>query len=312
MDISEIKEYQEEQLEQQIKNLYTYMREREAIRILRAAGNPPPWTKDPILRTWKFTNVKRDHDRTTRGLITEFYEHAKAARRPRLEILFNCAAFRYFGTLEFARDIRWNTPTEQSLDFIKFRARTRKTDGQRVYTTAYITHPETVYSEPKEVTICDQYLRGMLRDARRLVGVGSTWQELIQRLCAVKGFGPFMAKEVALDAMLAGFWSDGGPTDKDTWTPIGPGAKRGVARLAGRGYINGHGKYVSGNFNDEFALSILRRALDAAETNWPVLYPALNMHDIQWALCEFDKYERARLGQGVPRNKFRPSEEALP
>lgn len=295
-------------LEERIASLYTYMREREAIRRRRAAEDPPPWTEDPILRTWKFTNVKRDYDRTTRGLVSEFYEYAKGAKRPRLEILFNCAVFRYFGTLEFARDVKWNVPAEQSLDFIKFRARTRMAAGQRVYTAAYLQRAE---GGPKEITICDEYVGGILRHARRLVSVGSTWKELVVRLQEVRGFGPFMAKEVALDAILAGFWPEG-PVDRDTWTPIGPGARRGAARLVGSGQVNERGKYVSGSLKDDFILDIFRKTLDLAPCYWPKDYPTLNLHDIQWNLCEFDKYERVRLGQGQPRKYFRPSEEPLP
>jgi hypothetical protein len=30
----------------------------------------------------------------------------------------------------------------------------------------------------------------------------------------------------------------------------------------------------------------------------------LEMRDIEHSLCEFDKYERVRLGQGKPRSKY--------
>ena len=30
----------------------------------------------------------------------------------------------------------------------------------------------------------------------------------------------------------------------------------------------------------------------------------LEMRDIEHSLCEFDKYERVRLGQGAPRSKY--------
>ena len=34
----------------------------------------------------------------------------------------------------------------------------------------------------------------------------------------------------------------------------------------------------------------------------------LEMRDIEHCLCEFDKYERVRLGQGRPRAKYKPRE----
>ena len=33
--------------------------------------------------------------------------------------------------------------------------------------------------------------------------------------------------------------------------------------------------------------------------------PALEMRDIEHCLCEFDKYERTRLGEGRPRAKYK-------
>jgi hypothetical protein len=44
---------------------FALARERESIRRKRLAGEPPPWTDDPILRTWRFTNVHRENDKTT-------------------------------------------------------------------------------------------------------------------------------------------------------------------------------------------------------------------------------------------------------
>jgi len=33
--------------------------------------------------------------------------------------------------------------------------------------------------------------------------------------------------------------------------------------------------------------------------------PKIHMQDLQNCLCEFDKYERVRLGEGRPRNGYR-------
>jgi 5-hmdU DNA kinase, helical domain len=50
--------------------LFNFIAERERIRCRRAAGEPPPWTADPILREWSFTNVRREDDRVTRWVAT--------------------------------------------------------------------------------------------------------------------------------------------------------------------------------------------------------------------------------------------------
>ena len=39
-------------------------------------------------------------------------------------------------------------------------------------------------------------------------------------------------------------------------------------------------------------------------------YPQLEMREIEHSLCEFDKYERARLGKGTLRAKYHPSKRS--
>ena len=47
--------------------LLYWMAERERIRLRPQAGQPAPWSNDPILRDWSFTNVRREDDRVTRA-----------------------------------------------------------------------------------------------------------------------------------------------------------------------------------------------------------------------------------------------------
>jgi 5-hmdU DNA kinase-like protein len=54
--------------------LLNFIAERELIRRRRAAGEPMPWTNDPILQTWSFTNVRREDDRVTRSVATNWRE----------------------------------------------------------------------------------------------------------------------------------------------------------------------------------------------------------------------------------------------
>src|SRR5207237_6795227 len=52
----------------------TYWRfafERQEIFLKRARGEAPPWTHDPILQKYKFTNVYRACDRVSQYLIQE-------------------------------------------------------------------------------------------------------------------------------------------------------------------------------------------------------------------------------------------------
>ena len=52
-------------------------------------------------------------------------------------------------------------------------------------------------------------------------------------------------------------------------------------------------------------IKIMRELLEASG-KLPGWIPSLEMRDIEHSLCEYDKYERARLGQGRPRSRFVP------
>ena len=88
--------------------LFTYMLERENIRRRKEAGDPAPWTDDPILREFSFTNVRRSDDRTTRDLMANFYRPNVAGARPG-DVLFNCAMARWFGRADAVAHIGWLT-----------------------------------------------------------------------------------------------------------------------------------------------------------------------------------------------------------
>lgn len=66
-----------------------FISERESIRRKKELGDPWPWTKDPILQRYKFTNIWRQDDRTTRALHARLQE-CESDR----EALLNIFAFR--------------------------------------------------------------------------------------------------------------------------------------------------------------------------------------------------------------------------
>ena len=122
------------------------------------------------------------------------------------------------------------------------------------------------------------------------------------------GFGGtgFMTKEVLLDTTYTGFWDstyespqDGTfsfPRDWWEWTPIGPGALRGAARVLGDDTATPLKEAQAGIVIDQ---------LYADQKQWFTHPFKLCPTDIQFGLCEFDKYERVRLGQGKPRSRYR-------
>lgn len=68
-----------------------YVLERHRIYLRRAAGQPRPWTTDPILREFSFTNDYRELDRTT----VWFRQYVREPLRARPEVLLATVLFRW-------------------------------------------------------------------------------------------------------------------------------------------------------------------------------------------------------------------------
>lgn len=285
-----------------VNDFFGFMRERETIRLRKEAGLPWPWTEDKILQEFKFTNVKRDHDRTTYRLVNEFYEPNRDS--PPDVQLFNCALYRYFGTIEFAHAVGWQTGFNP--ERIKAVAKARLAAGERVFTGAYVITNQGIKA-PKQDVVVDIFLAGVWANREAIVAEAHKrhhWRDMIIELQKVPGFGGtgFMAKEVALDTILTSMWP-GMPEDFNMWCPAGPGARRGINRLLGVD--------LKRPMKTDVAVTYMRGLLQSSAVYWRADFVELTLHDIQFQLCEFDKYERVRLGQGRPRSKYRPPPEGM-
>ena len=87
-----------------LEDLVYWIKERQAIHERRKAGQPPPWTKDEILRTYRFCNVRREDDRVTRWI----HENWLRPNEARALVLFG----RYAGSLK-EQGFWWVNPFTQ-------------------------------------------------------------------------------------------------------------------------------------------------------------------------------------------------------
>lgn len=296
---------------------FDYLKEREEVRLRKEAGlsvgfDELKWTDDPILSAYKFTNVRRHHDRTSRELRERFYNpHFFDDRR---SVLMNCALFRYFGTWEFAAAVGWQDYDDFDFEGIKELAEERLENRERVFTGAYVITNQGI-SAPKQEVVVDYFLKGLHAATPAILAVATktqSWEKVATEMRKLNGFGGtgFMAKEVLIDTTYTAFWADVTDDPKDgrfsfprdwwQWTPIGPGALRGCGRVLSEDYD------VSVRMSESKARSIISDLAFWQEGYWPVTeYGQLSPTDIQFGLCEFDKYERVRLGQGAPRSRYK-------
>src|SRR4051794_12814436 len=57
-----------------IETLIHFIKERESIRLKKEAGQPKPWTIDPILQQYRFCNVIRIEDKVSQWLLHNWYK----------------------------------------------------------------------------------------------------------------------------------------------------------------------------------------------------------------------------------------------
>lgn len=120
----------------------TYWRfaaERQAIFFRKLAGDAPPWTNDPILREYKFTNAYRASDRTSQYFISEVIYAGDQAPD---EILFRTMLFKIFNRIETWELLvrTFGQVTYKDYSFARYDAVLNDTidSGKTIYSGAYI------------------------------------------------------------------------------------------------------------------------------------------------------------------------------
>lgn len=295
-----------------IEEFYEFMKERERIRLKKESGEPFPWTDDKIFQEFRFTNVHRHNDRTSKE-FERFYEEYHD--RSKNEILLNCAIARYFGKPETIRAIGWvDHLNEKSLREIKENLIFLRNSGVKLFTSAYLIPSFGAKGSEKHDLILDQVMlkfQQKIPEFIQIIEETNKWEPLIKEMKKVFGFGGhgFMAKEAVLDTFyFPGFWRETKipnhfkwlPTDLNEWVPIGPGALRGAKRLIGLKPVD----YLK----ESHALEILKEVFSMRNQFWPEEFDPIDLHVIQFQACEFDKYERIKEG-GRGKRRFKQNVE---
>lgn len=78
--------------------IFEWMAERHSIFERRLAGQPSPWTEDPVMRRYAFTNVYRLLDRNTQYLLRHVID--EGGSQDVVETTFRTILFRMFNKIE--------------------------------------------------------------------------------------------------------------------------------------------------------------------------------------------------------------------
>lgn len=290
----------------------TYWRfaaERQNIFFRRFKAEAYPWTDDPILGEYKFTNAYRASDRVSQYLIKNVIYSGEQTFP---EVFFRTLLFKFFNRIEtwelLKKEVGEISFKEFSLpEYDQVLAAAMKA-GTRIYSPAYIMPSGGPASPwPRKHTMHLQLLQRMMReDLPSRIGDTKYMSEGFELLKGYPTIGDFLAYQYITDLNYSEFLKY---TEKEFTIP-GPGAKDGIRKC----FSNLGGlteaeiiQLVAERQEFEFA----RLGLDF-KSLWG---RPLQLIDCQNLFCEVDKYSRVKhpevsgnTGRTRIKQKFSPKE----
>jgi hypothetical protein len=118
---------------------------------------------------------------------------------------------------------------------------------------------------------------------------------LHKTLMRQNGLGSFMAAQVVADLKYTMQWNSA--PDWFTFAASGPGSRRGLNRVM---EYPTKQSWPEKLWKDK--LLVLLAEVEAKRSKAKL--PEIHAQDLQNCLCEFDKYERVRLGEGTPKSRY--------
>ena len=296
------------------ESYWRFAAERQAVFFRRVCGETPPWTDNPVLAIYKFTNAYRASDRVSQYLLRNVIYRDDMPKSPR-EVFFRIVLFKLFNKIEtwelFERVL--GPVTFEDYRFAAYDAvlaRALQT-GRRIYSAAYIMPPGgrafgRTAKHQNHLLLLERMMADQLADR---LAQARTMQEGFEKLRAYPTIGDFLAYQFITDINYSELTDFG---EMDFVVP-GPGAREGLRKcFVDRGGLN--------------EPELIRLMADLQEQEFQRLGLAfqslwgrrLQLIDCQNLFCEVDKYARVahpeiagRAGRIRIKQKFVPTLESI-
>lgn len=311
-----------------IQRFFEYARLRERVRLAREAGHPLPWTPDPVLRTYRFCNVDREDDTVTRW----FRANVREPMRDRPEVMLATILFRWFNTVRVG-EVLFRPATAGRAQLSPFgdyllhgdigvldRAIRDALPSGPYVTGSYMIKTPAGMDKVAGVLWCVDQFNAQRGQYEAAFDEGTTLEGCHAALTMLPYMGDFMAYEVVTDLRHTDLLRDA--PDIMTWANPGPGAARGLDRLAREPLNTRNRNNPAHRASMQTEMQVLLECA-GEQKYWPSddyrywpdrdrlrPFKSWEMRTVEHTLCEFDKYERARLGEGRPKQLFRKGEAA--
>ena len=217
-------------LQTEVLNSYwKFAAERLAIYYRRLGDSDGPWTDDPILGSYRFTNTFRAADRVSQYLMREVQYRQDRSQAP-AEVFFRTILFKIFNKIETWEHIErkvgpisWQS---SDLGLICSALDHELKLGRRIYSAAYIM-PSPNFGHDRKHANHLALLKNMMDD--NLPGQivrASSMEEVYKLVLKYPGLGPFLAFQYTIDlnySTLLDF-------SESEFVVAGPGALDGISK----------------------------------------------------------------------------------
>jgi hypothetical protein len=257
---------------------------RQKVYEARLAGGEGPFTDDPILQRYRFTNCFRAADRVSQDLIGDVIYRGDQRWE---EVFFRTLLFKIFNKTSTWRlleaalgEVRWDAYDYQVFDRVLSRAFAA---GQRLYSAAYIVPPPQLGEQRKHQNHLRLLEMMMEADAPQRVLSAPTLEDAYRVLLGFPAIGPFLAYQFVIDLNYAAEM----PFSEMDFVVAGPGARDGIRKCFGAAA-------------DGIEADVIRYMADTQDEHFARLGLAfaglrgrrLQLIDCQNLFCEVDKYAR--------------------
>ncbi len=265
---------------------WEFAAERQEVFFRKLDGFPPPWTEDPVIARYKFTNAYRASDRVSQYLIRQVIYEGDASPE---EVFFRTILFKLFNKIETWELLQQNIGalTTESYSFEKFDEVLSEAlaNGVRIYSGAYIMpsgRNAFGYREKHRTHL--SLLERMMEDELPLrVADAQSMAEVFESLLSYPTIGTFLAYQFATDLNYSKICDF---SEMEFVSP-GPGAYDGIHKC----------------FSDLGGLSesdVIRSLTERQEIEFERLGlrfrslwgRSLQLIDVQNLFCEVSKYAR--------------------
>lgn len=307
--------------EENLLHLYNFIHRRYKIHLRKdVLKKPQPWTKDEVLQEFRFTNVRREHDRETLWLIRNITSNPAVSYEDKL---LNCILFRLFNKHETSEIIKQPIRFSRKYNPEAYRAvfeAAEKADPHYIFFTgAFITGgmkralkwylPKGTEEDSMPMRVM-KFMEHLYNDrVVPKIKACSSQKAVYDLLRGYLGIGDFLAYQMFVDMT----YIEEFPFSENEFTAAGPGCKMGLNFL----FEDKDGMsyeeclfWLRENLGDMFQ-DTLGKPWDPDKLfrDLPEHDRCLNVMSLENCFCELSKYIRAKTGTGRPRKKYKPSKE---